>query len=62
MHTHRYTKNTSKPCSVSMEGAKPILGRRAITADAPLKSGGPGTGATIVAGTFSRIAPCSCVK
>jgi len=62
MHTHTYTKNTSKPCSVSMEGAKPILGRRAITADAPLKSEGPGTAATMVAGTFSRIAPCSCVK
>jgi len=47
----------SKPCSVSMEGEKPMLGRRAITAEAPLKSGGPGTAATMVAGTFSRIAP-----
>jgi len=27
------------------------------TAEAPLKSGGPGTGAITVAGTFSRMAP-----
>jgi hypothetical protein len=47
----------SNPFSVNMDGANPMLGRRAMTAEAPLKSGGPGTGATIVAGTFSKIAP-----